>query len=215
MWANEDQFLVLCSAGNSNESQGPPGIAKNVLCVAASKQDVIALGDGSAGPTLDGRRRPDLMMIGCGVITADVGSGCEVAPRDECASSYATPYAAAAAALVRQYLMEGRHPTGKPRPEHSIIPTGALLKAVLLNATLPPQDRSAHPSDAMGWGLGGPAACPLLRSRAAPYAALGCAARRRRRVGCGRCLPGHGRRRCRTAQGVPGVDRPARHDRRG
>ena len=152
MWLNEDH-LILCSAGNSRETQGPPGIAKNVLCVAASKQEVIALGDGSPGPTLDGRRRPDLMMIGCGVITADVGSGCEVAPRDDCASSYATPYAAAAAALVRQYLMEGRHPTGKRRPEHSITPTGALLKAVLLNATLPPQDRSAHPSDAMGWGL--------------------------------------------------------------
>ena len=149
MWLNEDH-LILCSAGNSGESQGPPGIAKNVLCVAASKQEVIALGDGSAGPTLDGRRRPDLMMIGCGVITADVGSGCEVAPRDDCASSYATPYAAAAAALVRQYLTEGRHPTGKRGPAHSITPTGALLKAVLLNATLPPQDRSAHPSDAMG-----------------------------------------------------------------
>ena len=150
-WLNEDH-LVVCSAGNSDEIQGPPGIAKNTLCVAASKLEAIELGDGSAGPTRDGRRRPDVMLVGCGVISAEVDSGCKVARR-ACASSYATPYAAAAAALVRQYLMEGRHPSGEPSRRDRIAPTGALLKAILVNSTTPPSNGSDFPSDTMGWGL--------------------------------------------------------------
>ena len=151
-WLNEEH-VVLASAGNSvtHESQGPPGMAKNTICVSAATEDGLDLGDGCAGPTPDGRRKPDLMFIGCGVESATVNTHCHVGPRGGCASSYATPLAAAAAALVRQYFVEGRHPDGVPASDRAHVPTGALIKAVLLNATV--GDGDALPTDELGWGL--------------------------------------------------------------
>ena len=45
----------------------------------------------------------------------------------------ATPLTAGTAALVRQYFIEGFYPTGVQIPSNSLIPTGALVKAVLMN----------------------------------------------------------------------------------
>lgn len=44
----------------------------------------------------------------------------------------ATPIAAASALVVRQYFTEGWYPTGAPVPANAFIPSGALLKAVLI-----------------------------------------------------------------------------------
>jgi hypothetical protein len=44
----------------------------------------------------------------------------------------ATPGAAASAALVRQYFLEGWHPSGGPNPSDALTPSAALVKAVLL-----------------------------------------------------------------------------------
>ena len=153
-WLDEDQ-LVLGAAGNSdsNEAQGPPAIAKNAIMVAAAAADGATLGDGCAGPTPDGRRKPDLMFIGCGVQSATVDTHCHLGPREPCASSYATPFASAAAALVRQYFVEGRHPSGGPTRGHARVPTGALLKAVLLNATGGGAPGPTPPTDEIGWGV--------------------------------------------------------------
>ncbi len=67
MWNNEDH-LVLGSAGNNGEEQGPPGTAKNAICVCAAQADPneLTVGDGNPGPTADGRRKPDLVGVGCG-----------------------------------------------------------------------------------------------------------------------------------------------------
>ena len=125
-WSNEEH-LVLGSSGNTGETQGPPGTAKNTLSVSAARADAIALGDGCSGPTQDGRRKPDAMMIGCGLQSATINTNCATGPRSTCASSFATPWAAAAAALVRQYFVEGRYPTNSA--SHKVLaPTGALLK---------------------------------------------------------------------------------------
>jgi hypothetical protein len=45
----------------------------------------------------------------------------------------ATPIAAGIAALVRQYFEEGFYPTGERVTENAINPSGALVKAVLMN----------------------------------------------------------------------------------
>lgn len=135
-WTNEEQ-LVLGAAGNSREQQGPPGSAKNAVCVAAATANGTALGDGAPGPTEDGRQKPELMMIGCGVRSALSGTACDTGPRSACASSYATPYAAAAAALLRQHL--------------GGTPSGALLKALLIGATDAPTGLTV-PDARTGWG---------------------------------------------------------------
>jgi hypothetical protein len=156
-WFNEDH-LILGSSGNSTpipEEQGPPGTAKNAICVSAASAnpDGPSLGDGNPGPTADGRRKPDLMTVGCNIESALAGTPCGVGPRGECASSYATPLAAAAAALVRQYFVEGWHPSGTRTPADGLCPSGALLKAVLLNAARRVSTALDHPNDAHGWGL--------------------------------------------------------------
>ena len=152
-WNNEDH-LVLGSAGNTGEEQGPPGTSKNAVCVAAADADPNAmnLGDGNPGPTADGRRKPDLVTVGCGIRSAAVDTPCGTALRG-CATSWATPHAAAAAALVRQYFTEGWYPTGRNEPSDALTPTGALLKAVLLASTIDMTGSAGYPSEDEGWGL--------------------------------------------------------------
>jgi hypothetical protein len=153
-WNNEDH-LVLASSGNAGEEQGPPGTAKNAICVSAAKADPdeMDLGDGNPGPTADGRRKPDLVTVGCGIESAIVNTPCGTGPRSSCATSYATPHAAAAAALVRQYFREGWYPTGEPVLDHKRTPSGALLKAVLINSTRNMTGVSGYPSNDEGWGI--------------------------------------------------------------
>lgn len=153
-WNNEDH-LVLGSAGNAGEEQGPPGTAKNAICVAAAEADPneMNLGDGNPGPTADGRRKPDLVTVGCGIESAKVNTPCGTGPRSACATSYATPHAAATAALVRQYFTEGRYPHGVAVPGAGFSPTGALLKAVLITSTLDMTVLAVYPNDTEGWGL--------------------------------------------------------------
>jgi hypothetical protein len=153
-WNNEDN-LVLGSAGNIGEEQGPPGTAKNAICIGASQADPneMNFGDGNPGPTADGRRKPDIMAPGCGIQSATVNTPCGTGPRSACATSYATPHAAAAAALVRQYFTEGWYPTGTRLQYHAFVPSGALIKAVLINSAIDMTGIAGFPSDSEGWGL--------------------------------------------------------------
>lgn len=151
-WANEDH-LVVGSSGNSGEEQGPPGTAKNALCVScAAVQPADQVGDGNPGPTADGRRKPELTIIGCHARSAINGTLCETDESAVCASSFAAPRVAAAAVIARQYFIEGFHPSGARRPADSFAPSGALLKAVLLNATTPLRPARVYPNAAEGWG---------------------------------------------------------------
>lgn len=153
-WNNENN-LVLGSAGNVGEEQGPPGTAKNAICVGASQADPneMNFGDGNNGPTADGRQKPDLMAPGCGILSATVNTVCGTGTRANCATSYATPHAAAAAALVRQFYIDGYYPTGTQQPHHAFTPSGALLKATLLNSTIDMTGIVGYPSNTEGWGL--------------------------------------------------------------
>ena len=154
-WNNEDH-LVLGSAGNTGEEQGAPGTAKNAICCGAAQADPneMNLGDGNPGPTLDGRRKPDLVSPGCNLTSANDGTACGTTTwGGACATSWATPTAAGAAALVRQYFCEGWYPTGTQEAHHSFVPSGALIKAVLLNGTLDMTGVAGYPNNTEGWGL--------------------------------------------------------------
>jgi hypothetical protein len=152
-WLNEDH-LVIGSSGNTGTEQGSPGTAKNALCVSAARRapESSELGDGAAGPTADGRRKPDLMAAGCGVESAIQGSSCGTGPGVPCSSSYAAPVAAGAAALVRQYFEDGKS-LGSARPDGGYVaPTGALVKAVLVASAVVPGALPSPAVDGRGWG---------------------------------------------------------------
>ncbi|MFA1547999.1 S8 family serine peptidase [Actinomadura chokoriensis] len=158
----EEQLVVAAGedTGKGPVNQ-PPGIAFNPILVAAAQAapNHGSIGSGVPGPTDDGRRKPDLTAVGCGISTA-------VNPAKRppevpfyttgpvpCATSSATPHVSAAAALVRQYFAEGFYPNGKPQPDKLIPqPSGALIKAVLLNSTVDMEGVPGYPSDAEGWG---------------------------------------------------------------
>lgn len=180
VWAYPE-CLVVASSGNSGERRGPPGSAKNSLCVSAAYVDKATgngcLADGVGGPTFDRRRKPDLLAPGCDISSAvlttaapadlcpkkshkDAGIpnaghvGCDAAHEHFCAASFAAPVAAAAAAIVRQYFVEGWYPTGEPKTWHKRVPSAALLKATLIGAAAKPDPAAAnYPTNGEGWGL--------------------------------------------------------------
>ena len=49
----------------------------------------------------------------------------------------ATPVVAGTAMIARQYFREGYYPSGIPNPDNGFIPSGALLKAVLIGGAFP------------------------------------------------------------------------------
>jgi hypothetical protein len=118
-----------------------PATAKNAVCVGAAKADPAApqFGDGNPGPTADGRHKPaswrsdaTFSQRAWAPAAGPVGSG----------SSRIAPRASLPRARLRpprsrvQYFTEGFHPSGTRRAGDAITPSGALLKAVLVNSTV-------------------------------------------------------------------------------
>ena len=155
-WNNEDH-LVLGSAGNVGEEQGPPGTAKNAICVAAAMADPneMQFGDGNAGPTARRpRRKPDIVAPGCGITSADVGHRVRDDRgrlRDELGdAARAGSRGAGRGSTTRRAGI----PPGTRQPHHAFVPSGALLKATLAQQTHRHDRRSpATPSNTEGWGL--------------------------------------------------------------
>jgi hypothetical protein len=67
-------------------------------------------------------------------------------------TSMAAPSVAGAAALVRQYLVEGWYPSGAANPADSLIPSAALLKAMLINCADASISSYTVPDNNVGWG---------------------------------------------------------------
>jgi hypothetical protein len=67
-------------------------------------------------------------------------------------TSMASPAVTGAAALARQYYEEGFYPTGRRWAPHGFTPTGSLLKATLLVATVDMTGIAGYPSNLEGWG---------------------------------------------------------------
>jgi hypothetical protein len=149
---NNEDHVLLGSSGNNNEQQGAPGTAKNALCVSAATADGTQVGDGVPGPTADGQRKPEIVAVGCGIESA-TGSACATGTRNPCASSYSTPHAAGAAALVRQYFTEGWWATGSPDAANAVTPTGALMRAVLVSSAVDMSGPAGYPNNTEGWGI--------------------------------------------------------------
>ena len=141
-WAHRD-FLPVFAVGNFGGTVSQvanPATSKNGLAVGASLGDNAAAFS-SSGPTHDGRMKPDVMAPGETRSAAAAHDpkkatvGCDTAVLT--GTSMAAPLAAGAALLVRQYFVDGFYPSGRRVARDSLVPSGALLKAALINGATP------------------------------------------------------------------------------
>ncbi len=156
-WARDiDQFsrlheddLVGFAVTNLSALKTPEN-AKNVLAIGATYQapNQHQHSSGGQGPTADGRRKPELYAPGRYIYSAQLAV---CATTSQSGTSMACPAIMGAAALVRQYYVEGWYPTGNLNPGDAMVPTGALLKATLLNAGVD-MEPPGYPTFTEGWG---------------------------------------------------------------
>lgn len=160
-WDHPD-MLFLFAAGNDGPSTGSvnaPASAKNVIAVGMvqtpASGDPNDLEKGSAnGPTSDGRRKPEVVNVGGFPIrSAEAGTACGIFELG--GTSMATPGVAGGAALVRQYLSEGYYPHGYAASGPGLVPSAALLKAVVVSGAINITGANVDapiPDNSQGWG---------------------------------------------------------------
>lgn len=153
-FSNEDD--LVCFAVTNTTTLKSPENAKNVLAVAAS-QDTPNQGSfcsGGLGPTFDGRRKPEIFAPGCGTQSASSATTCGWFGLT--GTSMACPAVSGMGLLVRQYYTEGFYPSGAADPADALTPSGALIKATLLNAAVDMAGVNIginnYPNDREGWG---------------------------------------------------------------
>lgn len=148
---DQEEALVCFAVTNLSALKNPEN-AKNVLAVGNSN-DTPTQGNfctGGAGPTVDGRRKPEIWAPGCNTTSAS-GSGSVCTTAQLTGTSMACPAVAGAGLLVRQYYMNGYYPTGAANVPDGFTPSGALIKATLLNGTVD-MTAAGYPGVREGWG---------------------------------------------------------------
>ena len=148
---NFEDSVVLFAITNRATLYTPEN-AKSVIAVGASQDwpNVNSHCSGGVGPTIDGRRKPEVYAPGCSTVSASSSAACGT--RSLTGTSMACPAVAGAALLVRQYFTDGYYPTGVPMANTQITPTGALIRAVMLNGTRDMTSIAGFPSNLEGWG---------------------------------------------------------------
>lgn len=163
MWEHKDflAFFANGNAGDGESSVGTPATAKNIVSVGATENGADAENMAvfsSNGPTADGRIKPTVTAPGVAIVSADSDGLKESYNSGTIAysgTSMATPAAAGAAALVREYYLDGYWPFGSANAAYSIEPSAALIKATLVSSA---QNMTGDytdgpvPSTGQGWG---------------------------------------------------------------
>lgn len=141
-----EDSLVFFAETNLSALKNPEN-AKNLVavgnCGLSGSQGTVC--SGGAGPTADGRRKPDLFAPGCNTQSANGLTTCST--QALLGTSMASPAAAGEGLLVRQYFTTGVYPHAA-----AFTPSGALIKAVVMNGTVDMTGVSGYPSNGEGWG---------------------------------------------------------------
>jgi hypothetical protein len=147
MWSHPD-LLIVTAAGNGGAfcpppvSIGTPATAKSVLTVGAVEHGAAANTPSwftSVGPVEDGRLGVTVAAQGESTVSAasdmNLGSNnCATCSLD--GTSMSAPTAAGTAELVREYYTAGFAFQGTRDPAHGFSPSGALLKATLIDGAV-------------------------------------------------------------------------------
>ncbi|MCC6228050.1 MAG: S8 family serine peptidase [Phycisphaerales bacterium] len=151
-WQHDDNLVIFAVANSSSVTIKIPENAKNCLAVAGCgdtpSQEVFT--EGASGPTYDGRRKPEVLAPGTGIQGATLQTGCSVAGGS--GTSYAAPAVAGLATLMREYFVRGYYPTGAANGADARVPSGALLKALLINCSQDLSVEAGYPGNREGWG---------------------------------------------------------------
>jgi hypothetical protein len=176
VWSHPDMLVIFNTGNLGSQIETPlsslsaPGSAKNTLQIggtrSGSRDDDVIASFTLFGPARDGRIKPDLVGP-ARVVAGDVDldgnpETCDVSSQP--GTSWASPSVAGAAALVRQYYIDGFYPSGVANPAHSRVPSAALMKATLIAAARPARLRHdimtnylvpalPAPSHEQGWGF--------------------------------------------------------------
>ncbi len=150
---NFEDDLVLFAVTNINGAVRTPENGKNCLAVAATT-DAPATSHcvGGFGPTQDGRQKPELMAPGCSTISSQSTTTCGFVGSGWTGTSMACPAVAGAGLLARQYYTDGYYPTGAANPSDAFVPSGALIRATLINSAVDVTNIAGFPSTREGWG---------------------------------------------------------------
>jgi hypothetical protein len=163
MWTYPDLLLVNAAGNGGDYCAAPnsivtPALAKNLVTVGSLNHGVdadTAPSTTSPGPVHDGRLKPTLAAQGESVASAasdaDPGSNnCGICTLS--GASMAAPTVAGLAALVREYYEEGFYATGTRTPSQGFAPTGALVKATLVDGAVALGAGAPAPDFRSGYG---------------------------------------------------------------
>lgn len=117
-------------------NQCNPATGNGAKCTRFKKLENSMASFSSSGPTFDSRQQPVVSAPGQNIISSRSGRTpgtltCTLTRMQ--GTSMATPITAGNAALVRQYFTEGFYPTGAKTAANAQKPTGALIKAAIVN----------------------------------------------------------------------------------
>ncbi len=135
-------LIVFKAAGNDGnfrpfDTIGPMGVPKNIITIAASKDNDGIASFSSKGPADDGRVKPDLTANGVSLLSTLPGNQYG----QFSGTSMATPSACGAATLLYQYFMQLT----------DLEPSSQLMKALLVHGA---RDLgNPGPDYTFGWGL--------------------------------------------------------------
>eukprot|EP00588_Corethron_pennatum_P005868 CAMPEP_0194285596 /NCGR_PEP_ID=MMETSP0169-20130528/30557_1 /TAXON_ID=218684 /ORGANISM="Corethron pennatum, Strain L29A3" /LENGTH=1256 /DNA_ID=CAMNT_0039031765 /DNA_START=63 /DNA_END=3833 /DNA_ORIENTATION=- len=141
--SDECSFLL-----NYSNSVSSPAIAKNVITVGASQTkggyESYINPYSARGPTKDGRIAPMLVAPGQDIVAAKsiqnkVGE-CDISDgglTKQTGTSMSAAVISGGIALIREYFVQGFYPSTRRNLSHSLQPSSALIKALLINGALP------------------------------------------------------------------------------
>ncbi|MBK9265907.1 MAG: S8 family serine peptidase [Polyangiaceae bacterium] len=161
MWNHKD-FLILFASGNSGPgtaSVSSPSTAKSVISVGSTQRGTGAnsmSSFSSCGPTDDGRYKPEIVVPGSSIVSANSDNSTTTQncnTRTMSGTSMATPGAAGLAALIRQYYTDGWYPSGNfKKALDGFTPSAALIRATMVNSGERVTNASPMPGNCQGWG---------------------------------------------------------------